>query len=313
MADKEQQASEQLAQIAKEFVRQNKSKSRWRIFFALIVVVYLTITAYIAITSTNAIDNILKKEQPFVSEVVLSGEITESGQINADDTINLLEDAFSAKNAKAVILRLNSPGGSPVQAYRIRDAIDRLRKHYDKKVFVAIEDICASACYLVASGADGIYANKSSIIGSIGVILSSFGAVDAIKKIGIDRRLYIAGKYKGMLDIFSPEDKYIKNYIQQEILTKSHQIFIATIKQGRGKKLVKDDNIFSGLIWLGDKSKSLGLIDGIGDAYYIANTIIGIKSRILYEKEKTFIELITESSASSIANTITNLSNTKLQ
>ncbi len=313
MKDKEQQASEQLAQIAKEFVRQNKSKSRWRIFFLFIVLIYFSITSYIAITSSNIMGNFIKKEQPFVSEVLLTGEVSQSGKINADDSIALLQEAFSAENAKAVIIRLNSPGGSPVQAYRIRDAIKRLSKHYDKKVFVAIEDICASACYLIASVADGIYANKSSIIGSIGVVLSSFGAVDAIKKIGIDRRLYTAGKYKGMLDVFSPENKYINNYIKQEILAKSHKIFIDTIRQGRGNKLAKDDNIFTGLVWLGDKSKKLGLIDGIGDSYYIANTIIGIKPRILYETEKTFIELLTESSASNFVNVISNLSTTKLQ
>lgn len=307
--DEEQQASQQLAQIAKEFVRQNKSKSRWKVFFLIIILAYIIIMSYITISQTDLLDSVIKREQPFVAEVILSGEVSENGKINADDALALLAEAFSAKNSKAIVLRLNSPGGSPVQAYRIKDGILRLTKHYDKKLFVVIEDICASACYLIASAADGIYANSSSIIGSIGVVISSFGAVDAIKKLGIDRRLYTAGTHKGFLDVFSPEDKYAIKHLKDEILTKSHQLFIATVKEGRGAKLVDDKQLFSGLVWLGDKSKDLGLIDGIGDAYFVANEIIGIKSRILYEKEKTLLESLTQSSAGIIVNNLMTMLN----
>ena len=298
--NKEKQASEQLAQIAKEFVRQNKSKSRFRVFLVVIVLAYVGVMSYITIIKTNVLEDMIKTENPFVAEVLLSGNVAENSDINVDDTKKLLDKAFSAKNSKAVILRLNSPGGSPVQAYKIRDNIIRLSQYYKKDVFVVIEDICASACYLIASSAKQIYANSSSIIGSIGVIISSFGAVDAIKKLGIDRRLYIAGKYKAMLDVFSPEDEYTKKHIQTEILDKTHKIFIDTIKRARAGKLKDDKQLFTGLVWLGDKSKSLGLIDGIGDSYYVANSIIGIESRLLYEKEKTLIEMLIESSVGDI-------------
>ncbi|SMN12757.1 Periplasmic serine proteases (ClpP class) [Bathymodiolus heckerae thiotrophic gill symbiont] len=294
-------SDEQLADIAQEFVHQNKSKRRWRLVFGLLFIGYFAFISYIGISESGVLDGALKKESPFVAEVVLTGTIQSSGTIDADEAIKLLHSAFESENAKAVILRINSPGGSPVQSSRIYKAIVRFKKQFDKKIYVVIEDICASGCYYIASSADEIYADESSIIGSIGVVISGFGAVDAIEKLGIKRRLYTAGKYKGLLDSFSPENEKMMAHIQSNILNKSHQNFINAVKVGRGDKLSKHQDLFTGLIWLGEDAKKLGLIDGIADSNYIAKHIIGVDSRILFEKEKTLLEQLTEASAKSIA------------
>lgn len=294
-------SDEQLADIAQEFVRQNKSKRRWRIVFGLLFFGYLISIFYIGANKNGALDGILKKETPFVAEVVLSGVIQSAGSIDADETIKLLRRAFESENAKAVILRMNSPGGSPVQSSRIYKAIVRFKKQFDKKIYVVVEDVCASGCYYIASAADEIYADESSIVGSIGVVMSGFGAVDAIEKLGIQRRLYTAGKYKGLLDPFSPENEKTIAHIQDNILDKSHQNFINAVKAGRGNRLSDHKDLFTGLIWLGEDAKKLGLIEGIADANHIAKNIVGVESRILFEAEKTLLEQLTETSAKSIA------------
>jgi Periplasmic serine proteases (ClpP class) len=180
----------------------------------------------LGIEESGLLEETLKKESPFVAEVVLSGTIQTAGEINADDAMQLLDDAFKAKNSKAVILRLNSPGGSPVQSSQIYQGILRLKKQHDKKLYVVIDDVCASGCYYIAASADEIYADESSIVGSIGVVISGFGVVEAIKKLGIERRLYTAGKHKGLLDTFSNEDQLAIAHIKKNILDKSHQNFI---------------------------------------------------------------------------------------
>ncbi|CAC9614352.1 Periplasmic serine proteases (ClpP class) [uncultured Gammaproteobacteria bacterium] len=294
-------SDEQLADIAQEFVRQNKSKRRWRIVFGLLFFGYLISVFYIGANKNGALDGMLKKETPFVAEVVLSGVIQSAGSIDADETIKLLRRAFESENAKAVILRMNSPGGSPVQSSRIYKAIVRFKKKFDKKIYVVVEDVCASGCYYIASAADEIYADESSIVGSIGVVMSGFGAVDAIEKLGIQRRLYTAGKYKGLLDPFSPENEKTIAHIQDNILDKSHQNFINAVKAGRGNRLSDHKDLFTGLIWLGEDAKKLGLIEGIADANHIAKNIVGVESRILFEAEKTLLEQLTETSAKSIA------------
>ena len=287
---------QQLADIAGEFIKQNKSASRRRLFITLIVLIYFSSITFIGLKQSNLFDDLVEQDQPFVAEVVLSGTISQGGEIDSDEATKLLKKAFSNQNSKAVILRLNSPGGSPVQSAMIYNNIKRLKKKYNKKIFTVIEDICTSGCYYIASITDEIYADKSSIIGSIGVVMSGFGFNKAIEKIGVERRIYTAGKYKGMLDPFSSENKDIKQHIDNKILKISHQNFINDVKDGRGDRLKISKNIFSGLIWLGVEAKSLGLIDGLGDSYFVANSIIGVKNRIKFEKPKTFIEELTQAS-----------------
>ncbi len=294
-------SDQQLADIAKEFVKQNKSRSRWRRFFILLFIAYFGFMSYLSVEDNGLLEEAIKKESPFVAEVVLSGVIQTSGEINTDDAMELLEDAFKAENSKAVILRLNSPGGSPVQSSQIYKGILRLKQQYDKNIYVVVDDICASGCYYIAASADGIYADKSSIIGSIGVVMSGFGAVDAIEKLGIERRLYTAGEHKSLLDPFTQENQVVIKHIQENILDKSHNNFIDAIKFTRGKKLSTDKDLFTGLIWLGEDAQDLGLIDGIADASYVASEIIEVDTRIIYEKEKTLLEQLTEASAKGVA------------
>jgi protease-4 len=250
---------------------------------------------------SGLIGDALKKESPFAAEVVLSGTIQTEGEINADDALELLHKAFKEKNSKAVILRLNSPGGSPVQSSQIYNGILRLKKQYNKKMYVVIDDICASGCYYIAAAGDSIYADKSSIIGSIGVVMSGFGFVDAISKLGIERRMYSSGEHKSLLDPFINENEFAVSHIKQNILKKSHQIFIDVVKESRGEKLSKSVDLFSGLIWLGEDARELGLIDEIADANTVVTTVIGVSDRVIYEREKTLLEQLTEASAKGVA------------
>lgn len=289
-------AEAQLADIAGELIKQNKNASRRRLLIVLAVIIYIGSISFVGISQSNFLDNVIKQDSPFVAEVILSGTISQGGEIDFDDTTKLLEEAFSHENSKAVILRLNSGGGSPVQSSKIYNNLKRLKTVHNKKLFVVIEDICASGCYYIASIADEIYANKSSMIGSIGVIMPSFGLDKAIEKLGIERRVYTAGKNKAMLDIFSPENKKAVQHIKDKVLKIAHQNFIDDVKSGRGDKLKNNPEIFSGLIWLGEEAVKLGLIDGIGDAYFIANEILKVKNRVRFEKSKTLIEELTQAS-----------------
>jgi protease-4 len=289
-------AEQQLADIAGELIKQNKAASRRRLLIVLAVLIYFGVMASVGLNQSGLLDELIKQEEPFVAEVILSGTIAQGAEIDSDDATELLEEAFSHENSKAVILRLNSGGGSPVQSSKIYDNIKRLKELHKKKLYVVIEDVCASGCYYIASSADEIYANKSSIVGSIGVIMPSFGLNKAIEKIGVERRVYTAGENKALLDIFSPENKKDVEHIQEKVLTVAHNNFISDVKTGRGDKLKDNKDIFSGLIWLAGDAQKLGLIDGLGDAYFVANKIIKINNRVKFEKAKTLIEELTQAS-----------------
>jgi protease-4 len=295
-------AEQQLADIAGELIKQNKAASRRRLLIVLAVLIYFGVMASVGLNQSGLLDELIKQEEPFVAEVILSGTIAQGAEIDSDDATELLEEAFSHENSKAVILRLNSGGGSPVQSSKIYDNIKRLKELHKKKLYVVIEDVCASGCYYIASSADEIYANKSSIVGSIGVIMPSFGLNKAIEKIGVERRVYTAGENKALLDIFSPENKKDVEHIQEKVLTVAHNNFISDVKTGRGDKLKDNKDIFSGLIWLANDAQKLGLIDGLGDAYFVANKIIKINNRVKFEKAKTLIEELTQASMGFILN-----------
>lgn len=305
-------AEQQLVDIAGELIKQNKRTSRRRMLIAVIVLLYFGVIIFVGINQSDIVGGFIQQKSPFVAEISLSGTIAADENINNEDTTKLLKEAFSAANSKAVILHLNSGGGSPVQSSRIYNNINRLKKTYNKKLFVVIEDICTSGCYYIAAAADEIYADKSSIIGSIGVIMPSFDLTGAIDKLGIKRRLYTAGKYKGLLDMFSAEDKFVTKHIQEKVLNTSHQNFISDVKKGRGNRLTNDKKLFSGLIWLGKDAKKLGLIDGLGDAYFVANEIIGINNRVKYETKKTLLEEFTTFSFNKLFSIFNQQLNTKL-
>jgi protease-4 len=222
--------------------------------------------------------------------VEMQGVIQAKGDANADDVISALQAAFDDKGAAGVILRINSPGGSPVQAGIINDEIGRLRaKHSDKPLYVVIEDICASGGYYVAAAGDKIYVDKASIVGSIGVLMDGFGFTGSMDKLGVERRLLTAGQNKGFLDPFSPQNERHKEHAQG-MLNDIHQQFIDVVRKGRGTRLKETPDMFSGLMWTGSKSIELGLADGYGTVDTVARDILKAEEIRDYTVKPNFAE-----------------------
>ena len=223
--------------------------------------------------------------------VNIDGVIADDTKASADNVIKGIRSAFKHKNTKALILRINSPGGSPVQAGYINDEIVRLKKKYPNiKVYAVVTDICASGGYYIAVAADQIYVDKASIVGSIGVLMNGFGYVDTMDKLGVERRLLTAGEHKALMDPFSPQKEFDRSHMQA-MLDQIHRQFIETVKQGRGKRLKQDEKIFSGLFWTGEQSISLGLADGLGSSSYVAREIVGAENMVNFTKKEDMFEL----------------------
>jgi protease-4 len=222
--------------------------------------------------------------------VDLRGEIKPDSMGSADNVNAALQKAFKDKNTAGVILRINSPGGSPVQAGYINDEIRRLRAEYPQiPLYAVVEDICASGGYYAAVAADKIFVDKASIVGSIGVILDSFGFTGTLEKLGIERRLLTAGENKSFLDPFSPTDPKQKEHAQK-MLAEIHQQFIQVVQQGRGERLKNTAEIFSGMLWTGQKSIDLGLVDALGSAEYVAREIIQVERIVDYTTKEGLAE-----------------------
>lgn len=279
-ANWEQQTLEKV--LLATIIEQRRSR-RWRIFFRLIILVYvLGLSAYLMLdlakSSATVGDHTALIE---INDVIGSDNST----VTADNVREGLENAYASANTKGIILRINSPGGSPVQAARIFSDVQRLREaHPDIPVYAVIEDLGASAAYYIAVATDAIYANESSIVGSIGVLINSFGFVDALEKLGVERRLLSAGEHKAILDPFLPLESFDQQHTQQ-LLDEVHAEFIAAVKTGRGERLANNEMIFSGLFWSGVSAKELGLIDGFGDAHFVAEEVIGEKKIVDYTAE----------------------------
>jgi protease-4 len=216
--------------------------------------------------------------------------IAENEQASADNIAGSLRNAFEDKNTKGIILRINSPGGSPVQSGYVYDEIKRLRSIYPNvKLYAVISDLGASGAYYIAAAADEIYADRASLVGSIGVISSSFGFVDLMDKLGVERRLYTSGENKAFLDPFSKQKKSESEF-WKKVLNVTHQQFIGRVKEGRGDRLKDDPSLFSGLIWSGEQALELGLIDNLGSTGYVAREIIGAENTINFTLKKDPIE-----------------------
>jgi protease-4 len=259
-------------------LNEQRRSRRWNIFFKALFLAYLFLVFFAIYLPEEPGKGITVGKHTAVVE--LNGMIADNTEANADNIVAGLRAAFKDENTVGVILRINSPGGSPVQAGYVYDEIVRLREKYpDTKLYAVITDMAASGGYYVAAAADEIYADKASIVGSIGVLMNSFGFVDAMDKLGIERRLYTAGEHKGMLDPFSKENPADVAHIKA-MLNNIHQQFIDAVKQGRGDRLVDDPNIFSGLFWTGEESINLGLVDGLGSSSYVAREIIEMEKMI---------------------------------
>jgi len=278
---------EAIVKLANSALDEQKKTRRWGIFFKLLMFMYLLtilwlyLPKHITVAGTGGSHTAL---------VELSGVIAANTEANADRVISDLQDAFEDKGTKAVILRLNSPGGSPVQSGYINDEIKRLRAKYPKiPLYAVITDICASGCFYVASAADKIYADKASLVGSIGVLMNGFGFVGLMDKLGIQRRLITAGEHKGFLDPFRPINDVEMNHVKS-MLNDIHHQFINTVKEGRGDRLKLGKDTFSGLIWTGDKSVEMGLIDALGSSSYVAREVVGAEDIVDYTAHEPYFE-----------------------
>lgn len=263
-----------------ENVKEQRRARRWRGFYKFLIFAFIAIVIFMAFSGKSTKQTILKEH---VAQIDLTGEIGMQHEIESDNVISSLQRAFNEQRTKAIVLRINSPGGTPVQSAYIYDEILRLRKlHPNKKVYGVISDICASGAYYVAAACDGIYANPSSMIGSIGVLMPNFGFVETMKKLGVEQRSLTAGKNKLFLDPFSEKDEDQVRFAKT-LLEDIHTQFIKAVKKGRGDKLKgNDDVLFTGLIWTGDQALALGLIDGLGDAGYVKREIIKLDETVDY-------------------------------
>jgi len=256
-----------LEKLAFATLREQRLRRRWGIFFKAATLSLLAFALWIGLGPTVAeMENV----GPHTALIKIDGTIEAKGAGDAETVISALTKAYADPGTVGLILEINSPGGSPVQAGIINDEITRLRKQYPKKpLHVVVNEICASGGYYIAVAADRIYVNKASIVGSIGVLMDGFGFTGTMEKLGVERRLLTAGENKGFLDPFSPQTQTQKDYAQG-MLNEIHQQFIDVVRKGRGKRLKETPEIFSGLFWSGAKSVELGLADGFGTVESVA-------------------------------------------
>lgn len=263
-------------------LNEQRSARRWKLFFRLLWLGLIAALAWWIYTSDSVGSTV---SEPHTAMVEIKGEIASGSEANAQAVMASLRSAFEDKGAQAVILLINSPGGSPVQAGIINDEITRLRQIHDKPVYAVVEETCASAAYYIAAAADSIYVDKASLIGSIGVLMDGFGFTGLMEKLGVERRLMTAGENKAMLDPFSPQDDEQRAYIQT-MLGQIHNQFIDVVKKGRGSRLKQDDDTFSGLVWSGQQSVELGLADGLGSLDYVAREIVKAENIVDYTQRE---------------------------
>ena len=276
-----------LEKVALAAIQEQRSARRWGMFFKLLVMTYLFALLFIGMGWFGKRDVSAGKHTALVD---ISGVISANSAASADKILGGLQAAFKDKNTKGVIVRINSPGGSPVQAGYINDEIRRLRgKHPEIPLYAVVEDICASGGYYIAAAADRIYVDKGSIIGSIGVLMDGFGFTGTMENLGVERRLLAAGKNKGFLDPFSPiHDEQIAH--AEIMLNDIHQQFIAVVRQGRGKRLKETPDMFSGLLWVGQKSIDLGLADALGSLEYVAREVIKAEDIVDFTQQENIAE-----------------------
>jgi protease-4 len=289
-----------IARLANAGLVEQRRARRWGIFFKLLFFVYLTFVLLALFDWQGAGVGSSKRHTALVD---LTGIIAPGNDASAEKIDASLQAAFKDKGTQGVILRINSPGGSPVQAQTIYDEMRRLRKKYPEiPLYVVVEDICASGGYFVAAGADRIYVSKSSIVGSIGVLMNGFGFTGLMDKLGVERRLITAGAHKGMLDPFSPLSAQDKDYAQK-LIDDVHQQFIAVVREGRGKRLKETPDMFSGLIWTGDKSVELGLADGFGTLESVARDVIKAEDIVDYTQKEGIAEKVARRFGAAAAST----------
>jgi len=277
---------EVIERLATAALREQRRARAWGIFFKLLTFAYVTVIILLAVDWKGYAET----KERHTALVEINGLIAPAADASAEKIITALNAAFKDKHTQGVVLRINSPGGSPVQAQTIYDEMRRLRRKYPGiPLYAVVEDLCASGGYYVAVGADRIFVNRSSIVGSIGVRMDGFGVTGLMEKLGIERRLLTAGENKGMLDPFLPLEERHKQFAQA-LMEEIHQQFIAAVREGRGPRLKETPEIFSGLIWSGSRSIELGLADAVGSLDHVAREIIKAEDIVDYTQKENIAE-----------------------
>jgi len=272
-------------------LKEQKAARRWGIFFKAVtlLVVIVGLSAYFDFSWPGSDSDTLGRHTALIE---VEGAIESEGSGSAGVVIPALNKAFSDSGSVAVVLHINSPGGSPVQAGMIVDEMIRLRKGYPgKPLYVVVDEICASGCYYIAAGADRIYVNKASIVGSIGVLMDGFGFTGAMEKLGVERRLLTAGENKGFMDPFSPLSEKHKQHAQA-MLNEIHEQFIQVVRNGRGKRLKETPDMFSGLFWTGAKAIDMGLADAYGTVDSVARDVVKAEDIVDYTQHEGLPERV---------------------
>ncbi len=263
-------------------LKEQQAARRWKLFFRLL---WLAAVGAIVWAMWNADRLEGTVSTPHTALIEIKGEIADGADASAEKVVASLHSAMKDSGAQAVVLLINSPGGSPVQAGIINDEITRLKAVHNKKVYAVVEETCASAAYYIAAAADEIYVDKASLVGSIGVLMDGFGFTGLMDKLGVERRLMTAGENKAMLDPFSPQDEAQKAYIQN-MLGQIHSQFIAVVKKGRGDRLKETPDTFSGLVWSGQEAVALGLADGLGNLDHVAREVVKAEDIVDYTQRE---------------------------
>jgi len=290
-----------IEKLAFSALAEQKTARRWSTLFKGLTFGYLFILLLMALGVFN---DGKKTFDTHTALIDISGVIEAGGEVNADAVMNSLHDAYDSKGTKGIILRINSPGGSPVQAGIINDEIKRQKKlHPNIPVYAVVEDICASGGYYIAAAADKIYVDKASIVGSIGVLMDGYGFTETMKKIGVERRLMTAGENKAMLDPFSPINPKHQE-LAQAMLNEVHEQFKTVVREGRGSRLKETPEVFSGLFWSGEQSIKIGLADALGSADYVAREVIKQEEIVDFTYQEDFASRIAKRIGASVSATL---------
>lgn len=300
-ANEQNWAQTTLEKIALSGLAEQKSARRWSIFFKSLTFLYLFFLLLLAI---GWLGDGKTPSSAHTALIEVKGVIEPGGEVNADSVMGSLNDAYENKGTKGIILRINSPGGSPVQAGIINQEIKRQKKlHPTIPVYAVVEDICASGGYYIAAAADKIYVDKASIVGSIGVLMDGYGFTEVMKKVGVERRLLTAGENKAMLDPFSPVNPKHQAYAQS-MLDEIHEQFKTVVREGRGNRLKETDETFSGLFWSGEQSIKIGLADALGSADYVAREVIKQEEIVDFTYQETVVDRFAKRLGASMAEKI---------
>jgi protease-4 len=291
-----------LEKLALAAITEQRSARRWGMVFKALILIYLFVVLFIGMGWIKRGD--YKSPGKHTALVELRGVIAADSKASADNITSGLQAAFKDSNTQGVILRINSPGGSPVQAGYINDEIKRLRGQYPNiPLYAVVEDICASGGYYVAAAADKIYVDKASIVGSIGVLMDGFGFTGAMEKLGVERRAITAGENKKFLDPFSPVNPAHREFAEK-MLGEIHQQFISVVRNGRGQRLKESPEIFSGLVWAGQKSIELGLADGLGSVDSVARDVIKAENVVDFTLRENIVERVARRFGAAMAETL---------